>query len=238
MATLIVNDGQVNSAPVTVQITAASAVSFDSATPMPPQVPSYGPEAYAFTTIGDSIKLQAGAPRTLETLSVVMSSWACERGAWSDGKCSTTPGSTFNVPITLAVFDSGKKQVAAVTQTFPIPYRPSADPDCTGPDAGKWKAANGSCYNGFANKITFNLSALKATLPDGTLSFQISYNTNTHGPNPIGQPGPYDSLNVGTISAPTVPSVGSNSTPGSLLWDGVLSNVSANVMAQVTTVKP
>jgi hypothetical protein len=48
------------------------------------------------------------------------------------GTCVTTPGDTYNVPITFNVYNVGTgnvvgTQIVSVTQTFAIPYRPSAD---------------------------------------------------------------------------------------------------------------
>ena len=75
-----------------------------------------------------------------------MSSWACQAGGWngSPSPCATTPGATFSVPITLNIFGVGPATsngpstvgslLATDTQTFNIPYRPSADPiDCPSP---------------------------------------------------------------------------------------------------------
>ncbi len=146
VATLVVNDGKANSTPVTVTVTADTVVGFDSMSPLPPNMPSMGLEAYSLSRIGDRVQLKSGSPRTLYSIAIAMSSWACESGGWTS-TCTTTPGATFSVPITLTVFNSTGNPVATRLQTFSIPYRPSSDPSCTG---GKWKAANGTCYNGFA----------------------------------------------------------------------------------------
>jgi len=238
VASLVVNDGKASSPAVSVTITASATVAFDSLSPMPPNMPSYGPEAYSFSSLGDRILLKAGSPLTLDTVSVGMSSWACESGDWTNA-CSTTPNATFNQDITLHVYDSAGNLVGTRTQTFAIPYRPSPDSNCTGTDAGKWQAADGKCYNGKATKITFNLRTLGITLPDEMMSYDVSFNTNTHGPSPIGHTGPYDSLNIGAYFAPTLPSVGVNVDPGLTLVSGSLANLwneSPDVMAQVTTI--
>jgi hypothetical protein len=93
-----------------------------------------------------------------------------------------------------------------------MPWRPEADPTC--PNGTAWRASDGNCYNGYAFTINFDLSSLNLTLPDEII-YGIAYNTRTHGYNPIGQSGPYDSLNVGLRKA-TPPSVGTDPEPGVL----------------------
>ena len=239
VASLIVNDGKVDSTPVMVTITAATVVGFDSLTPLPPNMPSYGPEAYALTSLGDRITLKSGFHRTLNSISVGMSSWACQSGGWNTNDCLSAANSTFSHPVTLRVYDSSGTQVATLTQTFNFPYRPSASTACTG---GRWLAPNGTCYNGFASEITFDLSSLKVTLPDNNFSYDLSYNTNTQGPAPLHKPGPYDSLNIGTYSLPATPSVGSAQQPGYIVWNGVPTDESgdgvAGIMTQVQVTAP
>ena len=58
-------------------------------------------------------------------------------------------------------------------------------------------------------------------LPD-SFAYGIAYNTNTWGYAPIGQPGPYESLNVGVIGdgstlASTQPSIGTDPNPDTCL---------------------
>ena len=77
------------------------------------------------------------------------------------------------------------------------------------------------------------------TLPDDKLSYEVSYNTNTHGPLPLGVTGPYDSLNVGLHDASTTsPSIGTDQFPGFLLESGVATNEGYGIMAQVQTRAP
>ncbi|MEO6972992.1 MAG: hypothetical protein ABI135_06205 [Rhodoferax sp.] len=168
-----------------------------------------------------------------------MSSWACQTGGWSTHDCVSTPNSAFDVPITLNVYDSNGILIATQTPTFSMPYRPSADPTCTGADIGKWKASNGTCYNGFASEITFDLAALKVTLPGDNFSYDVSYNTQTHGAAPTGDPsGPYNSLNIGVYALPAIPAIGSQTNPGYLLWNGVPVNEGYGIMAQVQLTAP
>jgi len=183
-----------------------ASVIFDSTSPNGPATnqPSYGPEAYAFESIGDEITF-AGTARSLSSVTVTLSSWACQQGTWNGQDCFTPSGATFSHAITLTIWDANDPATPLVTstQTFDVPYRPSASSKCTGTDAGKWYAsALKTCKNGITDDVTFNFS--NETLPD-TLVYAISYNTNHYGPNPLLVAGPYDSLNVAIADGePTV----------------------------------
>ena len=197
-------------------------------TPTPANVPSVGAEAYAFNELGGQVHF-AGTNRRNPSVTVLMSSWGCQTGNWYSNNCSTTPGSGFTLPITLNVYTvrSGNAvgyQIATETQTFKIPYRPSADPvNCTGGNAGKWfNSANSTCYNGYATPITFTLAG--KVLPSNVI-VSVAYNTSHYGYAPYGEntacyPSSggcgYDSLNIGLIdntAYPTEPSTGSDPTP-------------------------
>ncbi len=173
-------------------------------------ISSLGFECCQVNEFGDGVNLaQTG---TLSTVSVVMDSWGCQSGHWNTDDCSTTPGSTFSEPITLNVYNvtaTGSRvgtQLTTLTQTFNIPYRPSADAKrCTGSNAGEFFSdPDHACINGLANLITFNVPP-GTTLPAQAI-FTVAYNTSTSGYNPIGTSAPcytgpggcgYDSLNVG-----------------------------------------
>ncbi|HEX7101597.1 MAG TPA: hypothetical protein VF201_03025 [Nitrolancea sp.] len=193
---------------------ASGTVIYDSTvSPLPGNLVSVGFEATSTSELGDEISF-AGTSRALQQVTVTMSSWACESGSWTTGDCETTPGATFPMPITFTIYNVGAgdtvgSQIATVTQTFDIPYRPSADNvNCSG---GTWySSSDGKCYNGFATNITFDFSTLAVTLPDSVI-YGISYNTSNYGDSPLGVSGPYDSLNVAL--SPAV-SVGSQVNPG------------------------
>jgi hypothetical protein len=75
-------------------------------TPVPPDVASLGPEAYAFREVGDGILFPFGTGGTLTKIAVVMSSWACTSGNWHTfGTCVTSPHATFNQPITMNIYN-------------------------------------------------------------------------------------------------------------------------------------
>src|SRR5262245_55131511 len=102
---------------------------------------SYGPEAYAYQTIGDKIEFAPNAARSLSNVTVTLSSWACQSGNWTAKNCVTQPGAMFSQEMTLSVYkvtEDGTKGalIASSTETFSVPYRPSASPKCTGDDAG------------------------------------------------------------------------------------------------------
>jgi hypothetical protein len=104
--------------------------------PLPGNTPSYGAEAYAFNEIGKEVNL-APSTKPLTDFTVAMSSWACESGGWTGPTpCTTTPGATYAVPITFSIYShattpgTAGRLIASDTQTFNIPFRPSANPAC------------------------------------------------------------------------------------------------------------
>jgi len=193
-------------------------VIYNSTIPNGPRsnVPSIGPEAYAFNQLGNAVTF-AGSTRNLTSVTVGLSSWACVSGAWNTGDCSTPSGATFPQAITFNIYDStGTTALASSTQTFSVPYRPSASPKCTGGNAGKWYSpSQKTCFNGLYNEVTFNFSGV--TLPDDVV-YGIEYNTRDYGPAPTGVAGPSDSLNIALVTEPGDVSSGRDTTPGSL-WE-------------------
>jgi hypothetical protein len=116
-------------------------------------------------------------------------------------------------------------KLATATYTLPIPYRPSADPTCTGADAGKFRNLAGTCVNSQSVLIPFTgFTAPGGGSPpaftDGQeVIWTVAFNTTHHGYNPIAgaacatasTPEPdfptvpgcgYDSLNVGAKTYP------------------------------------
>lgn len=152
-------------------------------------VPSWGFEAYQTTEFGDEVGL-GGSARTLQSMSVLMSSWGCESGFWYTGDCLTSPGTTFDVPLTFTIYEDHLGVPGALlaedTQNVAVQYRPSASADCTG---GRWyNSKDRTCYNGLPQtvKMTFpNVTLPARTLPDKVI-WTVKYNTTTYGPHPIG----------------------------------------------------
>jgi hypothetical protein len=188
----------------------------------------YSPNRYYSESLGALSETQfgtqvgfSGSARKLQTVTVAMSDWACQSGSWTDGTCLTTPGTTFPVSITFNVYAVGGSNsvgasVATKTQTFAIPYRPSAVTGCA---AGGGASANamfkdsaGNCQNGFVSEITFAFAG--ETLPNNAI-FGIAY-------NPTGDAG---SLNVmlypSDLDTPPVaqPAVGSFPLPTEIYAD-------------------
>jgi hypothetical protein len=177
---------------------AVGQVIYDSIpTPLPGNVTSLGFSCCGLNEVGDQVQF-AGTNRTLSFVTVIMSDWACESGDWTGatGACITTSGATFSHPITLNIYDNSLNLLATKTQDFDIPYRPSQNPANCGPETHTWYDPSAdTCYNGLAFRITFDFSSLNPVLPDEVI-FGVTYNTSNQGYNPIGTPGPYDSLNV------------------------------------------
>jgi hypothetical protein len=196
--------------------------------------PSLGFEATSTNEFGDEVEL-AGTARKLVSLSVLFASFACESGHWNTNDCTTTPGHTFTHSITANIYAaqdcSGTPcpgtQLATVTHTFTIPYRPSKDAvKCTGAlapsgDAGKWfnpvSGVSGLCQNQISTVLTFNFPLPLITLPDNVI-WTVAFNTSTAGYTPIapvnppcGAGGcPYDSLNVGAQTFSGAPYAGTD----------------------------
>lgn len=181
--------------------------------PLPANVPSEGPEAYAFRELGDGLQLSpTEAGGTLVQVKVIMSSWACQRGHWYDGTCRTDSGATFSQPLTLNLYSVGNNntvgsELGHFTQTFDIPYRPSgSDAKCASDPTAWYSAKEKSCFHGLAVPVLFNVADAHLVVPD-KLIVTISFNTTTAGPAPLGPQlcnsasggCPYDSLNIATF---------------------------------------
>jgi hypothetical protein len=172
-------------------------------------LPSVGGEAYSFSELGNEVNLVGDH---LGKVTVLMSSWGCQTGSWNGDNCGTVGNAKFNEPITFNIYAPpalGSNVPGALivsrTQTFAIPYRPSANfAHCTGAQAGKWwDAALSQCFNGKLVAITFLFPAM--TLHSTDVVFGIAYNTTHYGYAPIGESAAcygtsggcgYDSLNI------------------------------------------
>ena len=200
-------------------LAAAAPVYRNIPTTLPGNVPSMAFEAESTSEFGDLVTLGAGSRDSGSLpVTVVMSSWACETGGMAT--CLTTPGSTWDQPITLNLYNVDISttpptlgtQITTVTSTFKIHYRPSPSPQCPASGFYPWySAAEDHCYNGMAQPITFDLPA-GITLPS-TLVWSIAYNTQDHGYSPTGLSGPWNSLNVGAETFAGEPSVGTDVYP-------------------------
>ena len=195
-------------------------------------VPSLSFEGAPAKEFGDLVAL-GGKARKLDSMSVLLSSWGCESGNYfADGACQTTPGATFDVPITFKIYDANGVTVRAQkTATITVPYRPSASAQCTGADAGRWyNRKDRSCYNGLPHLVTVNMSDSGVTLPDEVI-WSVQYNTTSSGYAPLGNVLTcsilfagcgYDTLNVGAFSYPNAPFAGTDVDADAVFFDGAM----------------
>lgn len=177
--------------------------------PLPDNVASYSYESWGVAEAGDGIEFSTNGPQTLDSARVIVSSWACESGtgwaAENEVPCETEPGSTFEVPITLNLYDPNDDMslIDSRTRTFDIPFRPSSNPECDETVNGQgW---GDDCFLGLAHAITFDLSGIE--VPD-EIVYGVAWNTSDYGYDPIGDGAacaavqyagcPYDLLNLGT----------------------------------------
>jgi hypothetical protein len=199
---------------------AAGPVMYSSVPADPPgNVTSQAFEATGAVEAGDRITFVAGTGGMVRSVTVVLSSWACEEG--EDATCKSKKGKTFNHPITLNLYaDNGGGTpgalIASMTKTFKIPYRPSASTNC--PDGRWFDSADIACYSGIATDITFDFPSPGLNVPD-TLIWTIAFNTTHYGSPPLGESAPcytqsggcpYDALNLG---AQTLALVGTDVDP-------------------------
>jgi hypothetical protein len=183
--------------------------------PLPGNMASWAFEATQTSEFGGQVEF-AGTNRKNPIVTVTMSSWACQN-LQGGAACSTTPGATFEWPITLNVYEVGAEnapgtKITTVTQTFAIPYRPSANNKKCTPNAEGAVGWGKECFHGRTHNITFRLKGL--TLPSKAI-VSVAYNTSdygyapTHGPD-VGQ----NSLNVAVReTAEPGETVGTKSAP-------------------------
>lgn len=227
---------------VAVPTASAAGVGYNSVpSPLPGNLASLGFEATQTGQVGNEITLAGPGP--IGHVTVTLSSWACQSGSGNAGpgqpnSCVTKPGATFAEPITLNLYQAPTDGnhtpgalISSVTQTFSIPYRPSASSQCNTSDDGGWYDGAQGCYHGLAYNVTFTLNPHPQALP-ATLVYDVSYNTSGYGPQPYGYANPcntagpaggdgcpYDSLNVALSQDPTNVKVGSDPNPGTAWWD-------------------
>ena len=157
------------------------------------------------TEFGDGVTLSKSGG-TLQSVTVRMSSYSCETGAWNNTDCVTTDGAAWTQPLTLTLYGVNADgtlgaPLAHKTTDFQIPYRPSATTDtslCT--KAGQWyDDTTHACYFNRTTNETFT-GFDSVVLPD-KLVVTIGFPTGSTG----GTAGPADSLNFAvTADAPAV----------------------------------
>jgi len=190
--------------------------------PLKGNMASVGFQATQTSEFGDAITFSPTANHKLASVTVTLSSWGCQSGTWTGGDCMTTPGATFTEPITVNIYNAaGTTQLATQTQTFAIPFRPSANPAKCGPGGQWWDNSLKSCFNGLATTVTLTFPGVD--LGTNSIVYGIAYPTSGYGLGAYGYGTAcaattagcgYDSLNVAIEG---VISIGSETTPG-LLW--------------------
>jgi len=158
--------------------------------------PSVGFQATTTSEIGSRINF-GGTARQLTGFTVTMVNWARYEDYNAGGQyygSGAWAGNGFNHSLTLNIYAAGTGNTPGallhtLTESKFIAYRPT-----------------GWSYNGYAQNISFDLSALNITAPE-SIVWGLAYNTETRGYSPIGTAGPYNSLNVGV--GPTTTTVGS-----------------------------
>ncbi|MGA2529286.1 MAG: hypothetical protein ABSG36_09020 [Acidimicrobiales bacterium] len=221
---------QVGHAPSSVIITqdALGTPAYNSMiSPMPPDTWSQAYEATGLTEFGNEITLKSGVTGALNNVVVALDSQACGNG--SNTPCTTTPGATFALSMTLNVYNPASPvgaPIATDTQTFNIPFRPSASPlQCTAGtynwsgypnDGTQWyDAANGNCYYGINYAAVFDFSSQNITLPS-TVVYGISFDASS---------GPAQSLNVMLSNESTNPTVGTDTDVGNVFAAGTQGDI-------------
>jgi hypothetical protein len=181
---------------------------------LPPDVASWGFEEKQTSGLGDAISFAPGTTNQLRTVTVVMSSRACQSGTWQ-ADCVSAADSTFSIPIYLSVYKTNTVDpslpgdfLGTATKVARIHYRPSADPINCPATPERWVGSDGLCHDGFAQKVTISFAGIKVLLPPRVV-YNIRFNTSGFGPSPRGydtpcyvapEGCPYDSLRVGAGS--------------------------------------
>lgn len=176
-------------------------------------LPSLGYQATSTTEFGPSIQL-GGTARQLNTVTVGMSDWARESDYEPLG---TSTG--YNQQLTLNLYNapsgtSPGSLFATKTITAFVPWRPENNL-VNDPTNDTWLAPDGNTYSGIFFTVDFDFSSLNITLPDN-LIVGLEFNTQSYGNNPVGAPGPYNSLNFALSGGTTV---GSLPNPDSEFWN-------------------
>jgi len=168
-----------------------------------PSHPSYGLNGKSDQALGDVFNL-GGNNRRLESVETILVNWA--RASSFPDLAETNPEGYLH-PLTLTVYRVIRDDLfllAEITEEFQIPWRPE-----TLDDGGEYP------YGGLAYRARFDF--LEEVNVDGKLAILISYNTSNGGREPLGVPGPYDSLNV-ALSDRAV-EVGSDDDPTRMVRD-------------------
>jgi len=186
-------------------VAGASTIYTNAPKPKPKNTVSQAFEATSTSELGGAVAFAGSAPkRTNPSVTIVLSSWACQEGAGTG--CKTTPGAKFTWPVTVKLYNVGPEgavgsPITESTKSLSIPYRPSANNKLCTPNEEGAVGYSKECFHGKEAAFTFPLTA---TIPNEMI-VSVAYNTSDFGATPQGpQPCnstpagcPYDSLNVG-----------------------------------------
>jgi len=179
---------------------------------LPGNTVSQGFECCQTSEFGGAVHFPENTPRRNPTIRIGLSSWACVFGEAEGNNCSTPSyNNKFKLAVTLNVYQMGPgnsvgAKVITKTQTFSMPYRPTASSKCTtGESKGGWYGPDGeggkACFHGKLFFIKFTTTGL---LPESNAIITVTYNTRDYGYQPTGVSGPADSLNV-ALTSPNAP---------------------------------
>jgi hypothetical protein len=194
--------------------------------PLPPSLSSQSFEATGTSQLGDQVTLASGN-QPLSNVVVTMESWTCQNwaavAASPSAVCTTTPGTTFNAPITFNIYNVGSdgtsvgSLITSDTQTFAIPFRPSASGGAScagdGTNGGGYIASDNVCHHGVTDNVTFNSFSPAANLPANVI-YGIAYSTGAQPNGGNGAAGPAGSLNVAFVTEPSEPTIGTDPLTG------------------------
>ena len=156
--------------------------------PLPGNFASIGLAATSSSEFGGEIEL-AGTKRAKPTVTVVMSSWACQSGSVESNCATPKPNKSFKVPLTVKVYQAdelAEGPLAEATKMEKMFYRPTTNSAKCGTE--RWyDEATASCYHGFAFPVSVTLHKLKKMPKKSIVTFSYPHST-----------GPAQSLNVAT----------------------------------------
>jgi hypothetical protein len=171
--------------------------------PLPPNMVSIGFQANHVAEIGKRISFDEGG-RLLDRVEVTLLSYACEEGSIVTGDCTSTEGASYEQEMILTLYKVGPDGavgdiVARVVQPMVVPFRPSADDDCSG-QGWMYDYEGRRCTYAYTFNVAFDLTGMPDSMPDEII-YGVAYNTSMHGYEPIGEAGPYDHLHVGVVTS-------------------------------------
>lgn len=204
----------------------AQVAAFDNNVPTGPRGADYLStrplEAQPTNEIGTHVRFAPGTPRALHTVRFGFESWAQRSQHTGIGdENGWLQAMTVNVyavgPTPTTIGTSPGPILATFTRSVLVPWRPAPSDACgINTQDGQRQytdAVSGACRSGKDFVATFDMSALGVVLPDEVI-VTLATNTQNNGYQPIGSPGPWNSLNLafwihGQTGEPADASVGS-----------------------------